>query len=78
MNNFDLVFSAVKDNCGESGIVDSIDCLEKIARSTKIPIARLDFYLNTLEAVGLIKYSMENHFVKLTTYGKLKTKVFTE
>jgi len=57
-------------------MVDSADCLQKIAKVSKIPIGRIEFYLDTLESIGLIKYSMPNHYVKLTEYGKLKNKVF--
>jgi len=76
MNNFDPVFSVVKNHCSNGDGVENPHCLEEISKACKLPLDRLDFYLNTLEAVGLIKYSMSRHYIKLTPYGKLKSHVF--
>jgi len=76
MNNFDSVFVAVKEQCGTNDAISDQLCFEKIAKAAKIPLSRIDFYLNTLESVGLIKYSMYDKYVRLTPYGKIKSHVF--
>ena len=78
MNNFDTVFAAVKEQCGKNDGIEGLKNFEQICKTAKIPLNRLDFYLNTLESVGLLKYSMDNEYIKLTPYGKMKRKVFAE
>ena len=76
MNNFNRVFEAVKELCGDQYVVNDPDFFSELARSLHLTPDRLDFYLDTLAAMGIIKYSTDKGFIKLTSYGKLKKKLF--
>ncbi len=78
MNNFNTVFLAVKKYCGDKGVTEDSSCFEAISKATKIPLNRLDFYLTTLQDLGLIKYSITDGYIKLTAFGKKQERLFTE
>jgi len=77
MNNFDNVFSVVKEQCGDKEIIEDAACFDRISEAAHIPSGRIDFYLDTLASIGLIKYSIGNGYIKLTKYGKQKKQVFS-
>jgi hypothetical protein len=78
MNNFNTVFRAVKEQCGKAEKIEGSKSFEAISTAANIPAQRLDFYLETLESVGLIKYSIEKWFIQLTPYGKVKDRIFAD
>jgi hypothetical protein len=78
MNNFNTVFLAVKEKCGDAEIIEGSTCFEDISSAANIPLPRLDFYLETLASVGLIKYSTDRRFIQLTPYGKIKDRIFAD
>lgn len=78
MNNFNSIFIIIKKHCGSNGTIDGPDCFEKIAHEAGIPLNKLDFFLNTLQNLDLIKYSSQEHYIKLTYFGKKQQRLFTE
>lgn len=78
MNNFNHVFIAVKKHCDETGVAGGQDIFEKVASEAGVPILKIDFILNTLQNLQLIKYSIEEHYIKLTAFGKKQERLFTD
>lgn len=73
MNNFDMVFQAVKNL--ETDKKNKLVFPENIARQTNLRIDRVEFYLNCLEQVGVVKFD-NNKTIQLTQEGRNKEKVF--
>jgi hypothetical protein len=77
MSIFNTIFLAVREYCNR--IPDSrpeISCFEEIAAKAHIPIENLEFYLDTLQNLGLIKYSWEKKTIRLTAFGKKQERLF--
>lgn len=76
MNYFNEVFLAIKKHCAKQKYIAEIDCFDKIAKETNIPLNRLPEYLDHLQNIGVIKYSLKDKHIHLTTFGeKQKTLV---
>ncbi len=69
MNTYNEVFMAVKRHCTQQKLIAEIDCFELIAKETGVPLSKLPSYLNHLQNIGMIKYSMEDRYIHLTTFG---------
>jgi len=78
MNNFNTVFRAVKEQCKKTERIEGAKGFEDISAAANVPMQRLDFYLETLESVGLIKYSINNWIIQLTPYGMKKDRIFAD
>jgi hypothetical protein len=76
MNRFNNVFLAIKKLCGSSGKMEHEDCFETLAKEAEIPLVRLEFYLDTLQDLGLIKYSFDDCVIRLTSFGKQQDRLF--
>jgi len=76
MKNFNAVFLVVKKYCGESGITGDVACFEAIARELDIPVTAVDFYLNALQDLGLVRYSLHEGYIKITPFGQRQEKLF--
>ncbi len=71
MNNFIVVFSAIKENCNEAGITNE-KCFSTlrnlvIGRQLFLP---LYLYLEVLQDLGLIEFGMPGKGIMLTEKGK--------
>jgi hypothetical protein len=74
MNKFNDVFLAAKEYYEQCPSISHECDFEKVANAAGVPPAELDFYLNILQQMGLIKYSItEDKYLFLTGYG-VKTK----
>ena len=78
MNNFNNVFLTIRKYCGDKGMMEGKGIFERVAKETDIPVARLMFMLNTLQDLQLIKYSTEENYIKLTSFGKKQERLFTD
>ena len=77
MNTFNDVFVAVKKYCDtDAGSKDVKDCFGFIAFNANVPPDNLDFYLNVLQDLGLIKYSRADKTIHLTGFGKMQKRLF--
>ena len=76
MNNFNAVFETVKKHCDHSRVTGGSQ-FEAISQETGIPFERLDFYLSTLQDLGLIKYSFSEQVIELTSFGSKQEKLFS-
>lgn len=75
MHNFINVYSAVKKHCEIEGFKGNKDWFETIAESANVPVGNLEFYLNTLQNLGLIRYS-PNGSIELTETGVHQESLF--
>ena len=75
MSNFNNVFTAIKGQCGKQISFAEISCFETIAKEADVPISKLPLYLNHLQDVGLIKYSIMDKFIHLTPFGRTQEKL---
>jgi len=76
VNNFNKIFSAIKEYCNDTDTIYKGDCFSVIARKTDIPVENLEAYLNILKDLGLIKYSWADRKIQLTLGGTMKDKLF--
>jgi hypothetical protein len=74
MNNFNQIFLAVKKHCSDGCSEDGR--FYNISETANVPIEKLDFYLSTLQDLGLIKYSWKNQTIHLTNFGKKQQRLF--
>ena len=75
MNDFNTVFLAVKKHIEKQKLLAEVNCLEIIAKDANVPIGKLPVYLDYLQEAGLIKYSMSEKFIYLTSFGKKTEKL---
>ena len=78
MNNFNTVFLVVKKHCREQKKFAATNCFEIIAEEANVPLDKLPIYLDHLQGIGLIKYSMSEKFIYLTSFGKKHEKLTKE
>ena len=74
MNKFNEVFLAVKSCLKNNEKNDG--CFDTVAKLADVPPEKLEFYLNTLQDLSLIKYSAKDKTIKLTTFGKMQERLF--
>jgi hypothetical protein len=75
MNKFNEVFLAVKSCLTANEKLDG-ECFSMIAERANVPVEKLEFYLSTLQDLGLIKYSTKDRTIKLTAFGKKQDRLF--
>ncbi len=73
MNNFNNVFVAIKNYCAENRSEHA--STQAIASRLHMRIERIEFYVNCLVEIGMLRYS-ENGLVALTDTGKKRAEVF--
>jgi hypothetical protein len=78
MNNFNRVFLAVKSQCGTQKRFAEVSNFEAIAKEANVPVGGLETYFKHLQDLGLIKYSMKERYVHLTTFGNKQEKLTKE
>lgn len=76
MNNFNVVLNAIRRRCHAIGwsYCDCFDCI----KSDLNPQYHddIDFYLDFLQDLGLIKYDTENKGISITVKGKFTERLF--
>ncbi|MCW3124316.1 MAG: hypothetical protein JWQ38_3808 [Flavipsychrobacter sp.] len=77
MNNFNIVFSAIKVHCRDTGTRDSA-CYNKLAAmlEDRQDYLTLNTYLEILENLGLIKFTKRALIITLTEKGKKTDSLF--
>lgn len=75
MNAFNSVFLAIKECCNNVNCGGK-DCLAEVSYRSGVPLDRLNFYLNILQDLGLIKYSWDDKTIHLTGFGKMQERLF--
>ena len=77
MNNFNKIFTIIKKHCGENHAQEP--CLEKVETEMVITAGMnpLYEYLDVLQDLGLIEYSVHSKTIFLTEKGKQTEKLFT-
>jgi len=78
MNNFNSVFLAVKKYCENDGLDNNPGVFEVIALDADVSLFSLGFYLDTLQTLGLVKYSFENNTISLTAFGRKQKRLFAD
>jgi hypothetical protein len=78
MNNFNKVFLVVKRECEKQKHIAEITSIDLIAKETSIPVHKLSQYLDHLQQIGVIRYSIADKYIHLTTLGRKKDTVLTE
>jgi len=78
MNNFNKVFLSIKKQCGKQKNLAEINNFDAIAKEAGVPADKLPLYLNHLQDIGLIKYSLADKFIYLTAFGKKLEKITAE
>ncbi|MCD6013301.1 MAG: hypothetical protein K0Q79_3163 [Flavipsychrobacter sp.] len=68
-NNFDNVFAIIKQECEKQKSFAEISCFDRVALAAGIPLHKLPLYLSHLQDTGLIKYSMKEKYIYLTSLG---------
>jgi hypothetical protein len=70
MDSFDRVFFVVKKECEKQKKFAEVYPLDIIAKDCDIPLTKLGLYLGHLQDLGLLKYSIADKYVYLTSLGK--------
>jgi hypothetical protein len=70
MSEFNRLFIVIKANCERQKSLAEISCFGKIANESGIPVEKLNFYLDKLQQLGLIRYSIPDQYIYLTAFGK--------
>jgi len=78
MNNFNKVFLAVRKHIEKQKLLAEINSLDTIAKEVNIPLDKLPIYLDYLQDLGLIKYSLEEKYIHLTEFGKKQERHINE
>ena len=78
MNNFNNVFLAVKSQCEKQKRFAEVGSFEAIAKEANVPIGKLETYFKHLQDIGLIRYSMTERYVHLTSFGSKQEMLTTE
>jgi len=77
MSIFNTIFLAVREYCNRIPVpLPEMNCFEEIAARACVPVDNLEFYLDTLQNLGLIKYSWEKKTIRLTAFGKKQERLF--
>jgi len=75
VNNFNLVLSAIKEHCKEVNVPRQV-CFEKLkAELEKRGQDHLDFYLDFLQDLGLIRHQGDDMII-LTERGNVTDQLF--
>ena len=70
MNTFNKVFLAIKEESGKMDKLTEINCVEEIAIKAGVPLADIGLYLSHLQEMGLIKFSIKDSYIYLTSFGR--------
>jgi len=70
MNNFNKVFSVIKKQCETQKSMAEINSFETVAKEAGIPLDKLPQYLTHLQDIGLIKFSLKEKYIHLTSFGR--------
>lgn len=69
MTNYNKLFNAIKTECEGQRSFAEISNFENIAKQAGLPLDKLPVYLNHLQDMGLIKYSIADRYIHLTSAG---------
>lgn len=78
MNTFNRVFLAVKKACEKQTKISGKDCFTTVANEANVPSEHIDSYLKYLQDAGLIRYSTEDSYILLTTFGSRQAMLIKE
>jgi hypothetical protein len=77
MNIFNVVLAAIRLRCAQTD-VPYADCFDFIKEKIDVKYhENLDFYLDFLQDLGLIKYSIADRHITLTARGRATETLFT-
>ncbi len=77
MNIFNVVLDTIRRKCTRVN-APYADCWEYLKSEIEQPYhENLDFYLDFLQDLGLIKYDMRNKTISLTERGRYTEKLFS-
>jgi len=78
MNNFNRIFSTIKKHCGERDSAKEAP-LDQVEADVEIinGMNSIYQYLDVLQDLGLIVYSVHSNTISLTEKGKQTEKLFT-
>ena len=78
MNNFNKVFLVVKSQCEKQKSFAELSNFDIIAKEANVPLDKLPVYLSHLQEIGLIKFSMTEKYIHLTSFGKRQQTLIKE
>jgi predicted transcriptional regulator len=73
MNNFNKIFLLVRksyDKQADKQKGAKVNCFDGVVKEANIPLDQLSTYLEYLQQSGLIKYSLQDKSIYLTSFGK--------
>lgn len=76
MKKYSAVFLAIKKCCGSVGEIQDKNCFQAISTEADVPFNQIHLYLDTIQNIGILQYSIKEGFIKLTEYGKSKKVMF--
>lgn len=77
MNIFNILLTAIRRKCIHTNMPYA-DCFDYIKEHTELQYhENLDFYLDFLQDLGLIKYSLEDRQITLTERGRATEVLFS-
>ena len=78
MNNFNAVFTAIKTEAAKQKGFAELNCFETIAKMANVSLHKLPTYLEHLQYLGLIRYSLDEKYIHLTATGNKLEKICKE
>ncbi len=78
MNNFDTILFAIQKECGEKKMISGAGQFQKIASCVGLSVVRLNFYVDCLGEMGLLKYDPRDRLISLTAKGEAANHVFPQ
>ncbi len=65
MNTFNSVYAAVRAYCKDDHFDPREDCFKIIAHNAGVPVSGLEYFLNALQNLHLISYSLNDRCISL-------------
>ncbi len=78
MNNFDNGLGVLKKRCEGDKTITGEDAFREVAAEMEMPLEKLYFFLECLESLGLISYSLRNKTISITEKGSTTEKLYGE
>ena len=76
MNNFNTIFSTVKEKCKTAGVISDNTQIKAIAEKAGVTEDQLYFYLDCLQEMQVIRFLPDDKSIAITDQGKRVVKVF--
>ena len=78
MNNFDTILFAILKECGNKKMMSGAGQFQKIASCVGLTVLRLNFYVDCLGELGLLKYDPQDRVITLTAKGEAANHAFSQ